>query len=61
MAGIVESVFTFPSAHPFIRNLPIVSGPIGILPLKNRMLSPAAQLFIEVARDVAKPLAKKKS
>jgi len=60
-----ESVFTFPSAHPFIGKLPIelpiVSGPIGILTLKNRILSPAAQLFIEVARDVAKPLAKKKS
>ena len=60
-----ESLFTFPAAHPFIRKLPIelpiVSGPIGILTLKNRMLSPAAQLFIEAARDVAKPLAKKKS
>jgi len=60
-----ESVFTFPSTHPFIRKLPIelpiVSGPIGILTLKNRMLSPAAQLFIEAARDVAKPLARKKS
>ena len=59
-----ESLFTFPAAHPFIRKLPIelpiVSGPIGILTLKNRMLSPAAQLFIEAARDVAKPLAKKK-
>jgi DNA-binding transcriptional LysR family regulator len=58
-----ESVFTFPAAHPFIRKLPIelpiVSGPIGIVTLKNRMLSPAAQLFIEAARDVAKPLAKK--
>jgi len=59
-----ESLFTFPAAHPFIRKLPIelpiVSGPIGILTLKNRMLCPAAQLFIEAARDVAKPLAKKK-
>jgi LysR family pca operon transcriptional activator len=57
-------VFTFPAAHPFIKKLPIelpiVSGPIGILTLKNRMLSPAAQLFIEAARNVAKPLAKKK-
>src|SRR5215467_12141535 len=60
-----ESVFTFPTTHPFIRKLPIelpiVSGPIGILTLKNRVLSPAAQLFIEVARDVTKPLARKKS
>jgi DNA-binding transcriptional LysR family regulator len=58
-----ESVFTFPAKHPFIRKLPIelpiVSGPIGILTLKNRALNPAAQLFIEAAREVAKPLAKR--
>jgi hypothetical protein len=27
--------------------------------MKNRTLSPAAQLFIDCAREVAKPLAKK--
>jgi DNA-binding transcriptional LysR family regulator len=58
-----ESVFTFPAKHPFIRKLPIelpiVSGPIGVLTLKNRALNPAAQLFIEAARDVARPLAKR--
>jgi DNA-binding transcriptional LysR family regulator len=56
-----ESVLAFPAKHPFIRKLPlelpIVSGPIGILTLKNRVLSPAAQLFIDCAREVAKPLA----
>ena len=59
-----ESVLTFPAKHPFIRKvpveLPIVSGPIGILTLKNRVLSPAVQLFIEAAREVAKPLARRK-
>jgi len=59
-----ESVFTFPRKHPFIRKLPvalpIVSGPIGILTLKNRVLGPAAQLVIDCAREVAKPLAKSK-
>ena len=59
-----ESVLTFPAKHPFIRRvpvkLPIVSGPIGILTLKNRVLSPAARLFIECAREVANPLANKK-
>jgi DNA-binding transcriptional LysR family regulator len=30
--------------------------PVGIVTLKNRTLGPAAQLFIEEARDVAKPL-----
>jgi DNA-binding transcriptional LysR family regulator len=60
-----ESVLTFPTGHPFIKRLavelPVVSGPIGILTMKNRILSPAAQLFIDTARDVAKPLVRKKS
>jgi len=51
-----------PEPHPFIRKLPvelpIESGPIGVVTLKNRALSAAAQLFIESAREVAKPLAK---
>jgi DNA-binding transcriptional LysR family regulator len=58
-----ESVFTFPAIHPFVKKLavelPSVGGPIGIVTMKNRMLSPAAQLFIDVARDIAKPLASK--
>src|SRR5258705_9596290 len=36
--------------------LPIEPWPIGIIKLKNRTLSPVAQLFIDCARDVAKPL-----
>jgi DNA-binding transcriptional LysR family regulator len=51
-----------PEPHPFIRKLPVelsvASGSIGIVTLKNRVLNPAAQLFIEAAREVAKPLAK---
>ena len=35
--------------------------PNGIVALKNRTLSPVAKLFIEHAREVAKPLAKRKS
>jgi DNA-binding transcriptional LysR family regulator len=31
---------------------------VGIMTLKNRMLSPLAQLFIACAREVARPLAK---
>jgi DNA-binding transcriptional LysR family regulator len=58
-----ESVFSFPK-QPFIRNLPvelpITNAPIGILTLKNRTLSQAAQLFVDCAREVAKPLAKRK-
>ena len=58
-----ESVLTFPTKHPFIRKLPIelpvVSGPIGILTLKNRALSPAAQRFLACAREIAKPAARR--
>ena len=59
-----QSVFTFPTKNPFIRKLPvelpIMNASIGILTLKNRKLSRAAQLFINCARGVAKPLAKTK-
>jgi DNA-binding transcriptional LysR family regulator len=34
--------------------------PIAIVTLKNRTLSPVAQLFIEHAREVAKPLAEQR-
>jgi DNA-binding transcriptional LysR family regulator len=64
LAILPESVFNFPAKRPFIRKLPValpvVSGPIGILTLKNRVLSPAAQLFVDCARDLAKPLARRK-
>ena len=40
--------------------LPITNAPIGILTLKNRTLSHAAQLFVNCAREVAKPLAQRK-
>lgn len=44
-----------------IRVLPVklqhTRAPVGIISLKNRTLSPVAQLFIETAREVAKPLA----
>ena len=39
--------------------LPPARLPIGIVTLKNRTLNPVAQLFIEVAREVAKPRAKR--
>jgi DNA-binding transcriptional LysR family regulator len=38
--------------------LPVRAGPVGILTLKNRMLSPVAQLFFECVHEVVKPLAK---
>ena len=41
-------------------DLPMARVPNGIVTVKNRILSPVAQLFIEHAREVAKPLAKHK-
>jgi DNA-binding transcriptional LysR family regulator len=38
-------------------DLPTTHRPIGIITLKNRTLSPLAQLFIDCARKIAKPLA----
>lgn len=57
-----QSAGTFPVKDPTIRELPVKlpvsGGPIGIVTTKNRSLNPAAQLFIDAAREVAKPLLK---
>ena len=59
------SSLKFPSARREIRALPVrlpmPSVPSGIVTLKARTLGPAAQLFIECAREVAKTLAMRKS
>ena len=59
-----DLILRFPTKRPEIKVLPIelpmARVPIGIVTLKNRTLSPAAQLFINSAREVAKPLAKRK-
>jgi DNA-binding transcriptional LysR family regulator len=39
-------------------DLPVPAWPFGIMKLKNRAISPAAQLFIDCAREVVKPLAR---
>jgi DNA-binding transcriptional LysR family regulator len=49
-----------PTAKPLPIELPIARRPIGAMTLKNRMLNPLAQLFIDCARDLAKQLAKRK-
>jgi DNA-binding transcriptional LysR family regulator len=58
------SILRFPPKHPEIKvlpvELPIAHVPVGIMTLKNRTLSPTARLFIDTAREVAKPLAKGK-
>lgn len=57
---IPEFWLRFPVPHPFIRKLPvelpIASGPIGIVVLKNRSPSPAARLFMNCVREIARPL-----
>jgi DNA-binding transcriptional LysR family regulator len=42
-------------------NLPTTRRPIGIITLKNRTLSPVAQLFIDCAHQVAKAVTKRSS
>ena len=58
------SALRFPIRRTEIRVLPVelpaARVPNEIVILKNRTLSPAAQLFIEHARELAKPLAKRK-
>jgi hypothetical protein len=39
--------------------LPMTQRSVGIITLKKRTLSPLAQLFIECAREVAKPLSRR--
>jgi DNA-binding transcriptional LysR family regulator len=61
---IPEFWLQFPERHPFIRKLPvklpITGGPIGIVTLKDRTPSPVVQRFIDCAREVAKPLVRRK-
>jgi DNA-binding transcriptional LysR family regulator len=61
---ILPSALRFPAGQPDIRVLPVelqmAKMPVGVVTLKNRTLGPVAQLFIDCAREVAKPLAKRK-
>jgi DNA-binding transcriptional LysR family regulator len=49
-----------PGKHPSVKALPVelpyVRGTIAIVTLRDRTLSPLAELFIKTARSVAKPL-----
>ena len=57
-----QSVLTFPANNAALKRLPIdlptTRRAIGIIRLKHRTLSPVAQLFMDCARRLAKPLAK---
>ena len=62
LAIVPASVLRFPSEHATIKKLPVelpaTRRPIGIVTLRNRALSPLAQLFIERAHEIAKSFAK---
>jgi DNA-binding transcriptional LysR family regulator len=59
------SVLRFPTRRQGIKilsvELPVSGVPVGIVTLKNRVLSPVASLFSEHAREIAKPLAKEQA
>src|SRR5215210_4973660 len=61
---VPASALRFPTARPELKVLPIELAtarvPVGIVTVKNRALTPVPELFIEHARAVAKPLAKRK-
>ena len=60
-----ESVLRFPAIDPRIKlvsvELPLRRMPIGVITMKNRTLSPAAQLFIDCAREIAMPFSKRQT
>jgi DNA-binding transcriptional LysR family regulator len=62
LAVVTAGVVSPASKYPSIRKLPLdMSMPhrkIGIVTLKNKVLSPLAERVIEYARDLSKPLAK---
>ena len=62
LAVVSESVIRFRTQHPAIKQLPVelpaTNQQIAILTLKNKTLSPVAQLFIACVRELAKPIAK---
>ncbi|MFL6821020.1 MAG: LysR substrate-binding domain-containing protein, partial [Xanthobacteraceae bacterium] len=59
---VPASVFRFPASHPGLKRLPIelptTRRSIAIITLKNRTLNPVAQIFIDCARKLVKPLTK---
>jgi DNA-binding transcriptional LysR family regulator len=62
LAVVPAAILKFPTRHPSIKKLPVelptTQRQIGIITLKHRTLGPLAQLFIDCAREIAKPLAK---
>lgn len=59
-AGVMSSPGKYPSIRKLPVELPATQRQVGIVTLKNRTLSPLAQRFIDCARELAKPLAKRR-
>jgi DNA-binding transcriptional LysR family regulator len=63
LSMLPASALKFSTTHTGIRTLPIelpsTKQPIGLFTLKNRTLSPVVQLFINCAREIAKPPARR--
>src|SRR5262245_47140982 len=64
LTAVVGFSLLLPRKHPGLKALPVklpeVRQPVGITTLKNRSLSPAAQMFIESVRELVKPLANRR-
>jgi DNA-binding transcriptional LysR family regulator len=64
LSMVYRSALRFAGRGPAVKTLPIdlrtVQRPVEIITLKNRTLTPVTQLFIDCAREVAKPLARRK-
>jgi DNA-binding transcriptional LysR family regulator len=62
LAVVAAGVMSLPNKYPSIRVLPVelptTYREVGIVTLKKRALSPLAQIFIDCAREIAKPRAK---
>jgi DNA-binding transcriptional LysR family regulator len=63
LANLPGSLVRFGDNHLSVKVLPVKvpvpPSPVGIITLKGRTINPVAQLFIDHAREVAKPLTKK--
>src|SRR6195256_242985 len=61
---VVGFSLLLPRKHPELKALPVklpdIRQPVGITTLKNRSLSPVAQMFIESVRELVKPLANRR-
>jgi DNA-binding transcriptional LysR family regulator len=63
LIAVPASMLSLPTRHDVLRRVPVelptTRRQMGIITLRNRTLSPLAQIFIACARDLAKPLAKR--